>query len=65
MAVNLIGLTASTFIVSYLAGYLGSLTAKTVSIPIIFVWNYSLSRLVVFRVAGAQSRAEASVGPSA
>jgi putative flippase GtrA len=49
VAGSLTGLALSTLVVGLLAGALGPLPAKAVSIGASFAWNYVFSSLVVFR----------------
>lgn len=47
-ALNLAGLALSTLIVGMLQS-LGATTAKLISVPIVFAWNYWASRRFVYR----------------
>jgi putative flippase GtrA len=43
------GLTISTVLVSLLVLMLPAIAAKTISVPVVFVWNYLLARFWVFK----------------
>ncbi|MFN0023027.1 MAG: GtrA family protein [Parvularculaceae bacterium] len=56
LVANTGGLLLSTAIVGGLALHLPELWAKIASVPIVFVWNYCLSRFWVFRDAPVVSK---------
>jgi putative flippase GtrA len=49
LASNLAGLVLSSLLVALLVLVLPPVAAKIISVPLVFVWNYLVSRLWVFR----------------
>jgi putative flippase GtrA len=49
VASNLAGAALSTTLVAAFASMVPALAAKVLSVPIVFVWNYAVARLWVFR----------------
>jgi putative flippase GtrA len=48
-ATHAAGLTLSTVLVSLLALFFPAIAAKAISVPVVFVWNYVLTKFWVFR----------------
>lgn len=51
VVINISSLFLSTAVVWLFSHYLAKLTAKLASVGVVFVWNYTLTRLLVFTTA--------------
>ena len=54
IGINLLGLALSTLLVLLLSQIVSPITAKVISVPLVFVWNYLASRHLAFGAENAE-----------